>query len=112
MDKIKKLSQAIRVGASFREQAFGNFFQAGKSCALGAALEALGIVKEVKQTTWGLSNSSCSDAMGTLVQRFPFLKEITHRTPGEDYSQVIVDLNDHDEWSREKIADWLEEQGY
>ena len=26
-------------------------------------------------------------------------------------SAMIVHLNDHHEWSREKIADWLEENG-
>lgn len=113
MDKITKLSDAIRLGATFREQCFGLFFEDQKSCAIGAALEALGL-KE--------------NEYDALCERFPVMHEriqvplellkdrnyclYSGAYPPIQLSSIIWRLNDHLKWSRERIADWLAEQGH
>lgn len=106
MDKITKLSQAIRLGATFRPQGHGEYFADGNSCAIGAALEACG---------WGPDEESAEPhgaLKEALLKRFGFVTGI----PGEGlgiYSQLWADIykrNDDGE-TREQIADWLEAQG-
>lgn len=90
-DKIKTLSQAIRLGATFRPQCKLAFFKDGASCALGAALEALGFASEFANdgaTVW-------------LWRRFNIkLNDLNN----------VARLNDAG-WTREAIASWLEAQG-
>lgn len=95
MDKILKLSQAIRLGATFHPQCFRQMFlRNGQmeiigTCALGAALEALGLER---------SGSLASD-----LKRFDLPAGTTAK---------IIELNDYSNWTREMIAGWLEGQGY
>ena len=91
-DKIKTLSQAIRLGATFRPQCTGGFFEDGKSCALGAAIEAL----------TGVNTEPDISVQGFLLDRFPAVQEVLFEIPI---------MNDRHGWSRESIADWLEAQG-
>lgn len=93
MDKITKLSQAIRLGSTFRPQAFGGLYVAGGSCALGAAAEALHIK----------CGSLSSKAAKAIIKRFPKVPFTT--------LQLVIQLNDRMRLSREQIADWLENQG-
>ena len=102
MDKITTLSQAIRLGATFRDQCFGHFFQYGKSCAIGAAMEAV-----------GLDQNQYDD----LGKRFPIMnqrvnapKELLYCYCFMNLAAILWRLNDRLHWSREKIADWVEEQ--
>jgi len=37
--------------------------------------------------------------------------DMSGRRPTKDLTTFFVHLNDHHEWSRETIADWLEENG-
>ena len=94
MDKIKKLSQAIRLGATFRPQCTGEFSDSVGTCALGAAMEAVG-----------------------LEPKMCYYKELRRRFPvlGNSYwsftlAGKITRLNDNGQ-TREQIADWLEAQG-
>ena len=81
----KELASAIRAGAERRpEQAFGDYFVGRRaSCALGAAYEGI----------------------------YRLASDLSGRRPTKDLTTFFVHLNDHHEWSREKIADWLEENG-
>ncbi len=104
MDKITKLSQAIRLGATFRPQCFGALFTYQKvhncshtlvhplitegSCAIGAAVEAPMLKGQIKEG---------------IKKRFNI---------SEDMFNQIVIMNDKERFTREQIADWLEEQGY
>lgn len=98
-----KLSEAMRVGARLRPQAFVNYFTGGGSCAIGAAYEA----------ATGRSDYESDDAPDA-DEVFPQLAKIF---PGSEYEgdsleDAIWEKNDIDQWSREKIADWLESHGY
>lgn len=37
-----RLSEAIRLGAMLKPQGFGSYFRHGATCAMGAAIEAVG----------------------------------------------------------------------
>ena len=106
----KELASAIRAGAERRpEQAFGDYFVGRRaSCALGAAYE--GIYRLA-------SDMSGQRPTRDLTTFFDCLEGTIRACPIEGckkrllLSAMIVHLNDFHEWSREKIADWLEENG-
>ena len=90
--KVLKLSEAIRIGAKIRPQCTYSYFTRGKSCALGAAAEALyGVTEKTFSTT--------------------HINKITSKLSRVVVSEII-ERNDDLHWTREQIADWLEGQGY
>ena len=98
-DKIKTLSQAMRLGATFRPQGFGvceafiNPDGSGKSCAMVAAREAV-----YGKAAWG---QKPFEIEGQFVERFPISTAV--------YVDVVI-KNDRYRWTRELIAQWLEDQ--
>jgi hypothetical protein len=97
-----KLHEAIRLGAMNREQAFNSFFdRSGRSCAWGAACEAIGAVFDSTHANtshpqfreWSeLSGGACP----ICGQYRPSMFEI------------VTHLNDKHHWTRERIADYVE----
>lgn len=102
-----KLSEAIREGCKLRKKNVGTFFGEdegpdGGSCALGAAMEAVGYT------------------FGDFIRRMDFAKvgfididRIREVCPEckEDasmYHVISEHLNDLHSWSREAIAEWVE----
>jgi len=104
-DKITKLSQAIRLGATFRPQCFYALSKGddtnGMTCAIGAAYEVhLG---EFPLPLKGISASEVT----SFVKRFfdgDDMKALT-------INNKIAKLNDGQHLTREEIADWLESIG-
>lgn len=106
--EIKKhfntFSEAIREGAKLRPQTIGTYFDSiGRSCALGAALEACFGYEE-------------DDVVG-LTEMFPYILNVAPCPVNGCFlrDQTIVDvivahLNDDHLWTREQIADWLESE--
>lgn len=101
-----KLSTAIRKGAKLRPQAWFTFYSPdGRSCALGAAYEALyGCVP--------------GDALDVLVKirkacHISYRRRLylTDLESSLDTFQAVTHLNDALHWTREHIADWVEAQG-
>jgi hypothetical protein len=90
--KIEKFSTAILVGSCFRPQCSGSYFQDGKSCAIGAAWEAMRMK--------GRPPASCTET----VQKMGFI--VPWMTVVEAFH-----MNDAGK-SREEVADWLEAKGY
>ena len=91
-----KLSDAIRLGAMLKPQGRGCLEMNGHSCALGAALDAIGHLGH----QYGGQ---------ILREHWPYLEtEVCGplRLMGRLY-RVIVDLNDDHGWTREQIADWV-----
>lgn len=86
--KVLKLSEAIRIGAKKRPQCFGILYQAGATCALGAAAEALG---------WDLDMH--------INVRDTFLRDVP-----DDIWNEVGSRNDSGQ-RREIIAHWLESKG-
>ena len=96
-----KLSEAIRLGAMLRPQAFKVYFWLDNSCALGAAAEAAGV-----------SYGCTSTAHFRIVLLWPWLRTMVGRQcPACALDacprKLIAHLNDDHKWTRERIADWV-----
>lgn len=91
------LSEAIRLGAMLRPQGRIQFFPENNSCALGAAMEAVGLRNACLEY---VSLYNCDDT-ALLRKTFPVLAcEI-------DPIFDVAEKNDEG-WTRERIADWVE----
>lgn len=92
-----KLSEAIRRGALLKPQGHGDFFYNGKTCALGAALDAAGRLHDFDVST-----------IATLwpVEQTKTAHPVTGRLDILGFN--ITSLNDVFGWTREQIADWVE----
>lgn len=106
------LSEAIRLGAMLRPQAFGFLFHDGNSCAIGASLEASGICGYVGESWMPIGWS------GVLGKMYPILvsrevdppdgAKIHSATKDPRVWDIIVDLNNPPNgWTRERIAAWV-----
>jgi hypothetical protein len=108
------LSEAIRLGSMLRPKAVDFFFIDGRSCAQGAALEAV-----------GCSPVSCSDGgvpyRSRFIDRWPWVSATASCPVCGGVAKVrslIAHLNNtgiHSElhiknhgWTREQIADWIQ----
>ncbi len=113
-DKISKLSQAIRLGATFRPHGRAKLwtvFGDGviKSCALGAAYEAVFGLPQSHHENDGIDGNHYTKLQG----RFPELKAKFNGF-GSDFvclQDNITKANDNHGMSREQIADELERIG-
>lgn len=94
-----RLSEAIRLGAMLGPQLFGKLFDAnGGSCAVGAAMKAVGR-RYVCSDDFPILNKQCN------YYPVPIPREERY---GDDVWSVIVWLNNEARWSRERIAEWVE----
>ncbi len=95
-----KLSEAIRLGAMLRPQAFHTEYDDEGSCAIGAAFEAVGLRSFLEaglkddQDPWVWSNHTFA--------RCPACNK------RDEVTSLIQELNDGHRWTREAIADWVE----
>src|SRR4051812_25635936 len=111
-----RLSEAIRLGSMLRPQAFGYFYSSGKSCAWGAAFEAMGLLDTSR------SGNDCI-SKAALVSVRPLWRSISKvatdcpacgadwpvpRSHSRDAQGAIVHLNNDHRWTREQIADFIE----
>lgn len=95
-----KLSEAIRLGAALKPQAFGHAYSGARSCALGAAADAMGI--DYYKTNWaavlsGFTGEYHCPVAGCVDSGW--MKYV---------GLIITHLNDNHRWTRERIADWVE----
>ena len=105
MTNTLTLSTAIRLGSLLRPQGFGKYFLNKKSCALGAAFEAMG----GQLIEFGMHD-------GDVRQQFPELARGVRccwcrNAIVVDMLKFVAHLNDDHKFSREAIADLLEEPG-
>lgn len=98
-----KLSEAIRIGARLRPQAIGVFFEDGKSCAIGAAMEAIGVPYTERMGCTGYP-----PVPQMAVDAFHYILRDGERFT--DFGVEVHRRNDRGD-TRESIADWLAERG-
>jgi len=109
MNKIPRLSEAIRLGSLLKPQAYGYYFDDVGSCALGAAADANGIdLINVQYDDWE------TEVYEFLERIYPWITTLQVQYPHkvgvwEVMSRIIPDLNDKYGWTRERIADWVAE---
>lgn len=110
-EKIKKhfcsFSEAIREGAKIRPQGFGELVVGGKTCAIGAGLEAMGYADI--GDSWLDAARKYPYLASRLADGFPCPVSECFCRPEYLY-RVVIHLNDHHRWTREAIADWLESE--
>jgi hypothetical protein len=102
-----KLSEAIRAGAKMAPQGFKRFKnpRSGRTCAIGAAVEAVGGNALALSGTYGEVEE---------VYGFPLRSKIPDGLRPASVPQrctlgrAIATLNDFARWSREAIAEWVE----
>lgn len=87
-----KLSDAIRLGAMMKPQCYGSYHKGKGSCAIGAALDAVGAEECDEEVLW------------------PWLEKledcpVCNQADGET---IIPHLNDKHRWTREQIADFVQ----
>lgn len=119
---LRTLAAAMRAGAAIRPQTRGVLFdhkwvasgtKAYCSCALGAAWEGSHPFFSVED--WVAKRESPTESIAGLVdveQYFSLRPPIECINPAKgwkhDVEGVIIDLNDQRNWTRERIADWLD----
>lgn len=96
-----RLSEAMRLGAMNRPQARKDYQKDGATCAMGAALDACGVL------------GSLGEPRTMAERRWPLLMAPLVRHPESDNYMcplwdAIITLNDHFNWTREQIADFVE----
>lgn len=101
-----KLSEAIRLGSMVRPQAFGNYYDADGSCAMGAALEAHGHRDSI------LARLPCAVSLKAMAPEWVWATT-TMQTACPfgcltcSSFAIAAHLNDYHRWTREAIADWI-----
>jgi hypothetical protein len=106
-----RLSDAIRRGAKMRPQVYGKLYADGRTCAWGAALDGIG---QDASMTLSSPEMICMHFWPHLYNygvQWPGNAGFWPVPPGKMVSFVgaIVALNDTANWTREKIADWVEQ---
>lgn len=94
--QITKVSQAIRIGAKIRPQCRGTFFRDGGSCAMGAMAEAMGVPYGSELPLMAVAYALWVPATIAFAQKVRMTLPVANDTG----------------WTREQIADKLEELGY
>ncbi len=94
-----KLSEAIRLGAMLKPQAFSGAQWPEKSCALQAACDALGmdgtdVMPFLAKYPWAHRKVTCP-ACNVMDK------------PRAIHCVIAFHLNDDHRWTREQIADWV-----
>jgi len=108
-----KLSEAIRLGAMLKPQAFGSLFNGMGTCALGAAADAVGILDT--DTHWFKRDKRAPEhwkPVATSMAECPqcgadWPLPRTGAFTKRDVQTAVVHLNNDHRWTRERIADWV-----
>lgn len=111
MKHFCSFSEAIREGAKLRPQGFDRLFKDGRTCAVGAGLDAMGV--DLDQIGGMAEYANIRDE---LTPEYSYLFEQTSaRCPIAEccsgfchLQDAILHFNDEHKWTREAIADWLE----
>lgn len=96
---MMRFSEAIRLGATLRPQAYGRLFDRGRSCAIGAAYEAAGVSDSHSVLPEGWFDFLIRQGGQQCVECGELLT---------DNYKAISHMNDFHFWTRERIADFVE----
>ena len=97
-----QLSDAIMAGSKLRPQAFGAYFKDSKSCAFGAALEAIGIgyCESLRNIDLGMRFDGDILCLSVCCPKCDLSDRLTY---------TIFHLNDFHRAGRNFIAFWVRE---
>jgi hypothetical protein len=102
-ERHMKLSEAILLGSTLRPQIKGHLFADGRSCALGAAAEAIGSEPKDCPSSWEFVRREWP-----WTQALSFLCPACWRPRGTRTAlDLIMHLNDFHGWTRQLTAGWV-----
>lgn len=106
-----RLSDAIRLGAMLKPQGTGSLMQGGHTCALGAALDAVGVFA----AGGGFVGMYAVDLRWPWIgiqgrRSCPACSVSTPTICCGSVAACVIHLNDDHRWTREAIADWVAQQ--
>jgi hypothetical protein len=102
-----KLSEAIRLGAMLKPQTVGSYSDETGSCALGAALDAIGaLTEDVEDMESSVMDPWLASLWPVAARRVACPAEGCYHQQRLD--DTVIDLNDDHGWTREEIAAWVE----
>ncbi|HYE58159.1 MAG TPA: hypothetical protein VD948_06620 [Rhodothermales bacterium] len=107
------LSEAIKAGAKKRPQAFGALYGTSEdgrfgTCAIGAAMEAIGRLKIRRVGREYVLTMEPDVAVPALLStEDPESPCECEGATFENVARLIEHLNDHHRWRRETIAHWV-----
>jgi hypothetical protein len=105
-----KLSDAILLGSTMKTQGFGALLADDKTCAMGAAYDAIGILDEV------LEGRNFAERMAVIGPHFPAIasRSQIYDCPVDlcptcrcTIGAIATHINDLHRWTREQIAEWI-----
>ncbi len=98
-----RLSEAIRLGAMLKPQGRGAIIGArGRTCALGAALDAIGALTD----EWDQARLPKMWSWACEQDKYRCPACARPRRMNSTFN-IITHLNDRHRWTREAIADWV-----
>lgn len=114
-----KFSEAIRMGSLLKEQAIGVFVETDRheniirTCAISAAFDAIGKLDELCGAEESFAVEECIDYYFPISEnKIPkYLLSCDHKADDcrDTIRDMVAHLNDNLEWSREQIADLVEQ---
>lgn len=122
-----KLSEAIRKGSEITCPLNGAYFEYNFddhkvcACAMGAALCAVKpeLLEDVKSMRTFPTDSQlfnmAEEFFGEILFKYPqeLIEEgYTYEEDIGSLVSVVIELNDECDWTRERIADWLDQKGF
>jgi hypothetical protein len=111
-----RLSEALRLGSLDNPQCKRHLYDFGTGgyCALGAIYKAVGWEPTVDESRAPQAQRAemtrVSHTCWTTTRDAP-CEHATYFRHGASIHVLLIHLNDDHEWTREKIADWLESEG-
>ena len=107
--QLQELANRMREESRLRPKANGRYFDNGCSCALGAVLEAASLIFTIPDKDDLIFGFQAAAYKLYLTDKFPVLKEQVYQAGGPEVAlfSAIIAKNDHMDWTREQIADWL-----
>lgn len=99
------LTEAIRLGAATTRQTRGVFYTGGgdvavRTCALGAALHAMGRL---------ITQDDLSDVVVAIFPELHTPVMCPECKVSDELGDLVVHLNDEHKWTRNRIADWIDD---
>jgi hypothetical protein len=100
------LTDAIRLGAAATRQVRGAFYTGGgdvaiRTCALGAALYAMGRL---------ITRDDLSDVVVYIFPELHTSANCPECRVGDELGDMIVHMNDEHKWTRNQIAAWIDDE--
>lgn len=110
MKHFCSFSEAIRAGIPLKPQGSGGLLKDGRTCAIGAGLDAMGQLPQMVLSTLKelLLYRVAEDSFPYLTERADCDQGCGDECANQSITNLLWHLNDQHAFDREHVADWLE----